>query len=569
MNKRIAFLSILVVLGIFFSDCSGQSSGNRSATSTEIGNAVQTRTLAGYASAMPAGTFTPTYTPTSTSSPTPQPVSGTGDYGPQIGDFPPGINPLTGLPVSDPSMLDLPAVLISVPLFPVSSRPQAGISFASWVFEIYIGEGMTRLLVTFYGEEPQVKPRLIGSCGVRTEPFTATSTVLGNRLWSDENKNGVQDPNEPGIGGICVTLYDAGGNVLQTTSTDSNRYYGFNVDPGQAYYIGFEHPANLDFTAPDVGFEDADSDANPLTGLTPPIVFKATDMNWDAGYVELPAGPTPTVGPGMPTPTPDKSITGLPLPEVGPIRSMRLPYGSIGKFFQGGCIVSASGDPSVLAQVPSCRYVFGSDSNDLNSALLNITDLRALAEANKNPNYPVNYSGNVFSPFPPAGGEPASQVNVFWNDGNQSQFRYDSLSGAYQRFSNTPDNVQEFTPQTDRLTGQQLLYDNIIVLYVQHIAYAETKIDINLGVGDMGPADLFRDGKIYRIYWNTVAQAYEQATQRLRPIRFTDASGNPIALKPGHTWLHVFTPYSVVYEKHPSSGLWTAEFHAPIPGAVP
>ncbi len=569
MNKRITILSILIVLGIFFSACSGKSSVNLSATSTESGNDGQTRTLEGSASAMPAGTFTPTFTPSSTSSPTPQPVGGTGDYGPQIGDFPPGINPLTGLPVSDPSMLDLPAVLISVPLFPVSSRPQAGISFAPWVFEIYIGEGMSRLLVTFYGEEPRVKPRLIGSCGVRTEPFTATSAVLGNHLWSDENKDGVQNPNEPGIGWMCVTLYDSGGNVLQTTSTDSNGYYGFNVDSGQVYRIGFEHPANLDFTKPDVGFDNTDSDTDPLTGLTPPIVFTATDMNWDAGYVELPAGLTPTVGPGTPTPTPDQGLAELPLPEVGPIRSMRLPYGTIGKFFQGGCIVSAGGDPSVLAQVPGCRYVFGSDSNDLNSALLKITDLRALAEANKNPNYPANYSGNVFSPLPPAGGEPASQVSVFWNEGNQSQFRYDPLSGAYQRFSNTPDNVQEFTPQTDRLTEQQLLYDNIIVLYVQHIAYAETKIDITLGIGDMGSADLFRDGKIYRIYWNTVAQAYEQATQRLRPIRFTDASSNPIALKPGHIWLHVFTPASVVYEKHPGSGLWTAEFHAPIPGAVP
>ncbi len=293
-------------------------------------------------------------------------------------------------------------------------------------------------------------------------------------------------------------------------------------------------------------------------------------MNWDAGYIqaELPVEPTPTVGPGTPIPIPDEGITELPPPEVGPIRSMRLPYGTIGKFFQGGCIVSAGGDPSVLAQVPGCHYAFG-DGSSVNGTLLDITDLRALAETNKNPNYPVNYSGNVFSPTPPAGGLPASQVNVFWNYGNQSQFRYDPLSGAYQRFSNHPETIEEFTPQTDRLTGQQLLYDNVIVIYVEHIAYAETKIDINLGVGNMGAATLFRDGQIYHIYWNTVAQAYEQETLRLRPIRFTDASSNPISLKPGHTWVHVFTTASVVYEKNPGSGIWTAEFHAPIPSTTP
>ena len=566
MNKKIAILSILVVLNVLLSACGGQSNLNRSPAAAETQGSGDT--VPGSNTLIPPlSTYTPTFTPTFTSSPTPtpQPVGETGDYGPQIGDFPPGINPLTGLPVTDPTLLGLPAVLISVPLFPASGRPAAGISFSPWVFEIYIGEGMTRLLVSFYGEEPQVKPRLSGSCAVRTEPFTATSAVLGNRVWSDENSNGVQDPNEPGIGGICVTLFDNVGNVLQSTSTDSNGYYGFNVDPGQTYRIGFEHPANLDFTTPNVGYDNTDSDADPLTGLTPPIVFTASDMNWDAGYfqAELPAGPTPTVGPGTPTPLPNESLAQLPPPEVGPIRSMRLPYGTIGKFFQGGCIVSASGDPSVLAQVPGCHYVSGDGSN-INGTLLDITQLRQLAEQNKNPNYPVNYSGNLFSPTPPAGGVPASQVNVFWNDGNQSQFRYDTLSRAYQRFLNHPDNVELFTPQTDRLTGQQLLYDNVIVIYVEHIAYAETKIDINIGLGDMGAATLFRDGQIYRIYWSTVAQAYEQATQRLRPLRFTDASGNPIPLKPGHTWVHVFTTASVVYEKQPGSGIWTAEFHAPL-----
>ena len=574
MNKKITILSLLIVLTIFFSACSGQSSVNLYPTFNDLQNEVDASALTsdealGGAESVPE-TFTPTFAATIAPSPTTQPVGETGDYGPQIGDFPPGINPLTGLPVTDPSLLDLPAVLLSVPLFPASGRPQAGISFSPLVYEIYIGEGMTRLLVSFYGEEPQVEPRLGGSCGIRTEPFTTTDAALGNRAWSDENGNGVQDPDEPGIGGICVTLFDSAGNALQTTSTDSNGYYGFNIDPAQTYRIGFEHPSNLDFTTPDVDVDNTDSDADPLTGLTLSIVLTATDMNWDAGYIrsELHGEPTPTIEPGLPTSIPDEGITELPPPEVGPIRSMRLPYGTIGKFFQGGCIVSASGDPSVLAKVRGCHYAYGDDSS-VNGTLLDITDLRELAEQNKNPNYPVNYSGNIFSLTPPASGHPASQVNVFWNYANQSQFRYDSLSGAYQRFSNHPDHMDDFTTQTDRLTGQTLLYDNVIVMYVEHIAYAETKMDINLAIGNMGGATLFRDGQIFHIYWNTVAQAYEQETQRLRPIRFTDASGNLIPLKPGHTWVHVFTTASVVYEKSPGSSIWTAEFHAPIPGITP
>ena len=45
------------------------------------------------------------------------------NFGPNLEDFPPGYNPLTGQPVADPSLLELPAVLISISHFPASARP--------------------------------------------------------------------------------------------------------------------------------------------------------------------------------------------------------------------------------------------------------------------------------------------------------------------------------------------------------------------------------------------------------------------------------------------------------------
>ena len=59
------------------------------------------------------------------------------------------LNPLTGLPVEDPENLLLPPALVSVTNFPVSARPQAGLSFSPMVFELFIGEGMTRYLALF------------------------------------------------------------------------------------------------------------------------------------------------------------------------------------------------------------------------------------------------------------------------------------------------------------------------------------------------------------------------------------------------------------------------------------
>jgi hypothetical protein len=69
--------------------------------------------------------------------------------------FPAEVNPLTGLPVSNPENLNLPPALISITNFPVTARPQAGLSYSPFVFEMYIGEGMTRFLALFYGDFPK------------------------------------------------------------------------------------------------------------------------------------------------------------------------------------------------------------------------------------------------------------------------------------------------------------------------------------------------------------------------------------------------------------------------------
>ena len=139
------------------------------------------------------------------------------------------INPLTGLPVQDTAMLDLPAMLVSIAHFPPAARPQSGLSFAPFVFEVYITEGATRFLATFYGEFPAPEIPVTGNCEVRTTPFIQTDVVLGNRVWLDANQNHMQDAWERGLGGVCVNLYDAGDNLIQQTTTDSNGFYAFNV----------------------------------------------------------------------------------------------------------------------------------------------------------------------------------------------------------------------------------------------------------------------------------------------------------------------------------------------------
>jgi len=62
-------------------------------------------------------------------------------------------NPLTGLPVSDPSLLDRRPMVIKVANSPDYVRPQSGLTLADVVYEYYIEWGDTRFIAVLYGNE--------------------------------------------------------------------------------------------------------------------------------------------------------------------------------------------------------------------------------------------------------------------------------------------------------------------------------------------------------------------------------------------------------------------------------
>ena len=103
----------------------------------------------------------PTETPAVTEVPPPTvttiPIITRIAYGPR--DFPPGVNPLTGLVVADPRLLERRPIVIKVTNFPRSVRPQSGLSFADHVYEYYIADDMSRFVGVFYGQDAlQVGP---------------------------------------------------------------------------------------------------------------------------------------------------------------------------------------------------------------------------------------------------------------------------------------------------------------------------------------------------------------------------------------------------------------------------
>ena len=464
---------------------------------------------------------------------------------------PPGVihNPLTGLPVEDPSLLQFPALLVSISHFPVEARPQAGLSFAPYVFEIYITEGATRFLTTFYGEFPAPEASLVGNCEVRRAPFHQANLILGNRVWHDENQNGIQEVWEDGIGGVCVNLYAADGTLVHQTTTDSNGYYGFNVVKRE-YVLEFVRPPGMEFAQKDAGADEQDSDVDLGTGRAAVLDVTDSILHVDAG-LSVPSGQVPAAD--------------LPPAKVGPVRSGRLVYADIAGFFPDSCLIYAFASAEVLSELPQCAFV----DHDIQGGgyMLGIPELIQLAKDSKKDGQEIDYSSNIYSELPPEGGENASRLDAYIAWLNQSAWVYDPLYESWWRFVDSADEQAAgvLRPEVDRLTGRQLHFENVVVLFTKHDVVSPTNLDIHLEQDWLGDALLFRDGKMYNIRWSTVATDEEIQTGRRRPIRFLypdDETSFP--LKPGHTWILVVTPETDITEQ--GSGEWLVQFHQP-PGA--
>ncbi|MEL7235977.1 MAG: DUF3048 domain-containing protein, partial [Chloroflexota bacterium] len=65
------------------------------------------------------------------------------------------VNPLTGLTVEDPALLNRRPIVHKISNAPALVRPQAGVGQADIVYEHYAEGGLTRLSAVYYGQSPQ------------------------------------------------------------------------------------------------------------------------------------------------------------------------------------------------------------------------------------------------------------------------------------------------------------------------------------------------------------------------------------------------------------------------------
>jgi hypothetical protein len=376
------------------------------------------------ATALPS-TATPTLAPTGTPAPTLVSTPVLRAMGPD--DFPAGVNPLTGLVVPDPAQLQVAPVLVSITDSPLTARPQAGLSFSSFVYEFYLGEGATRFMSVFYANPP-------------------TQMVNGN-LESDSVK-------------------------------------------------------------------------------------------------------------------------------VGPIRSGRMLYESLRKLYNG-FLVFAGATQYILNQLQNYQVVYGSQTIDINHAFISVKEMKDLAATGARKFVPATMTGLRFDPQPPPNGLLANKLWVPYNLRCQVRWIFDPSTGFYNRYQDQ-DDATTFVEATDRLNGKPLAFSNVIVLFTDVHFYDPTLFSVDLLNITKREALLFRDGKMYPIYWKTSVDDFGRRTGLLRPPLFVDGQGNPFPLKPGQTWVEIvprFTPYyesvdeldylHLVNNKQPGSGVWTVHFVAP------
>lgn len=216
---------------------------------------------------------------------------------------------------------------------------------------------------------------------------------------------------------------------------------------------------------------------------------------------------------------------------IGPVRSGRIVFEDIKSLFPKATLITAGASQEVMQELSNRSSVYAQDPDDINSAGLDPSDL---PDANDCAVGPDLYGDLSFSAQPPQGGTEAEFVRVVYNLFNQVGWEYEPDRGAYLRYQDQADGSGELVPAVDALTGEQLGFENVLVLWAQHRYVTPTIIEMELVYVRDRYGLLLRDGRVYEVHWSTPGGR----------LLVHGSEGEPIDLKPGSTFFEVVSHQS-------------------------
>lgn len=226
MSKLSPRLVIFVLLSLLLTACTAPTAPAGDPTAQVEPSASLTVEPAATATASQAPSATPSITPvpaTSTPRPTATPVRIM--YGPD--DFPAGVDPLTGIKVRKPELLERRPLGVKIQMFPRNQRPVFGVSQADVVFDYYQNNGLTRLHALFYGND------------VTGESPQQIGPIRSARLFDDQIMRMYQSVFAFGGAAqkVLNRLYNSGNADLLVTEGNNNCPPMCRVDPNGFNYL--------------------------------------------------------------------------------------------------------------------------------------------------------------------------------------------------------------------------------------------------------------------------------------------------------------------------------------------
>jgi hypothetical protein len=200
----------------------------------------------------------------------------------------------------------------------------------------------------------------------------------------------------------------------------------------------------------------------------------------------------------------------------------------------------------------------GKDTHDATGVFANSAAISDYVDSIGLDNNKPDLAGMAFDAKTPNGGKYGEKLTVLFNFYNRAEWRYDAATGKYLRWIEYMEDEAsgefEMVPLVDRVTGEQLAFSNVILIFAEYTELAPSAHQIAIWANDKGqPAYFFHDGQVFSGNW--------RASNDTDPMQFFREDGSAMPLKPGNTWIVIAGLSSTYMEIQP--GEWEMFFFLP------